>query len=212
MNRRLAALLALPALAALSLAAAAAATAPPAAAETMACAGVTVVVDFTDIGGAVETGCAEGDPASGREALESAGFTVTDDESGLICAIGSQPADPCGAFEGSYWAYWQVADGEWVASQVGADQADPAPGAVEGWRYNDGSVPPPLLEGTEPEVTEPTSDDAPTSASTDDATTPAAADDSDGGGIGVGVWVAIGVVVAAAVVGLVLRRQRSQGS
>lgn len=37
--------------------------------------GVTVVVDFTDLGGSIEVGCAEGDPASGREALESAGFT-----------------------------------------------------------------------------------------------------------------------------------------
>src|SRR5690625_7998355 len=59
--------------------------APATAADLGGCdLGVTVVVDFTDVGGEVETGCATGDPASGREALERAGFTPTDSVPGKI--------------------------------------------------------------------------------------------------------------------------------
>lgn len=105
--------------------------------------GVTVVVDFTDLGGSIVTGCASGDPATGREALEAAGFAATDSQPGMICAIGAQP-DPCPAtFEGSYWSYWHSsAAGDWVSYQVGSDSSDPTPGEIEGWRYNDGSTGP----------------------------------------------------------------------
>lgn len=105
--------------------------------------GVTVVVDFTDVGGETVTRCAPSDPGTGREALESAGFTPTDSQPGLICAIDTLP-DPCPAtFEGSFWSYWHsIEDGEWESYTVGADSSDPAPGELEGWRYNDGSVPP----------------------------------------------------------------------
>ncbi len=120
--------------------------AAPASASGGACGdddGVTVVVDFTDVGGAIEVGCAPGDPISGRGALEAAGFAATDSQPGMICAIGALP-DPCPeTFEGSYWSYWNSTDGgDWVSYQVGADSSDPAPGDIEGWRYNDGSVGP----------------------------------------------------------------------
>lgn len=168
------------------------------------CDGVTVIVDFTDLGGAVESGCAEGDPASGREALETAGFTAVNDPSGFICTIDSQP-DPCPTeFTGSYWAYWQVVDGEWVASQVGADEADPAPGDLEGWRYNDGSVPPPL-PAADGETADPTTDPVTTAPAESDS-------ENDGGGISPALWTVLGVVVVALVAGLVIRRGRSSSS
>lgn len=118
----------------------------PASASEGACIGtdgVTVVVDATDIGGSIVVKCAVGDPASGRAALESAGFVPMDSQPGMICAIDAQP-DPCPAtFEGSYWAYWSAtADGDWTSYQVGADSSKPARGEIEGWRYNDGSVGP----------------------------------------------------------------------
>ncbi len=120
--------------------------AAPATASEGACPegdGVTVVVDATDVGGAIVTRCATGDPATGRSALESAGFVVTDSQPGMICAIDAQP-DPCPTtFEGSYWSYWHSSDeGDWVSYQVGADSSDPAPGEIEAWRYNDGSTGP----------------------------------------------------------------------
>ncbi len=108
--------------------------------------GVTVVVDATDIGGSIVVKCAMGDPASGRAALETAGFVPTDSQPGMICAIDAQP-DPCPtSFDGSYWAYWHAAaDGEWTSYQVGADSSKPARGEIEGWRYNDGATGPGIV-------------------------------------------------------------------
>ncbi|MGV8978551.1 MAG: hypothetical protein ACOH17_10945 [Cellulomonas sp.] len=126
-----------------------AARAPVATVTGSACpggSGVSVVVDFSDLGGDVTIGCATGDPSTGREALIGAGFTATDSTPGMICAISSAP-DPCPTtFDGSYWSYWSAQPGTaWVASTVGADSSDPAPGAFEGWRYNDGATGPSLL-------------------------------------------------------------------
>ncbi len=220
-----------------ALLAGALAAAAPASADTVAeCTdGVTVVVDFTDIGGEVESACVEEDPETGRDALELAGFTSTDDDSGLICAIDGLPDDPCGAFEGSYWAYWQVVDGDWAASTVGADEYDPTPGGIEGWRYNDGSAPPPLpgseaVTSTDAATSEPsdetttgdgatTRDDTSTDGADEseqtsasaEATTDAGADADGGSGPGPVLGVALGVVVIGVVVGLVIRR-RGAGS
>lgn len=210
-------------LGAVTLMTSAAVLAAPASADAVAvatqdCDGVTVVVDFTDLGGAVETGCAEGDPASGREALELAGFTPADGATpGLICTIDAQP-DPCPTeFEGSYWAYWQVVDGEWASSLVGLDEADPTPGGIEGWRYNDGSAPPPLPgsaeEGNEGTPSQAATDDASATETTADANPSTAAsidpdaaeEDSADGGVSPALWVAIGVVVLALVIGAVVR-------
>ncbi len=124
--------------------------APAAAAEADCSDGVAVVVDFTDLtvdgrAGTVEVGCADGDPENGRAALLAAGFTATDSQPGFLCAIDSQP-DPCPeTFDGSFWSYWHSdPSGEWTSYQVGADSSDPAPGQIEGWRYNDGTTPPAL--------------------------------------------------------------------
>ncbi len=104
-------------------------------------AGVTVVVDATELGGQVTIGCASA-PATGTAALEEAGFTDTRDSSGLICAIDAQP-DPCPTtFPGQYWTYWFAQDGTWQAYAEGSDTAVPAPGGVEGWAWSDGSTPP----------------------------------------------------------------------
>ena len=117
--------------------------------------GVTVVVDLTDLEGELEVGCAAGDPATGRAALTAAGFTATDESSGMICAINAAP-DPCPeTFAGSYWSYWSAEpSGTWIAQEVGADASDPAPGGFEGWRYNDGAsgpgVLPAALGGSDP--------------------------------------------------------------
>lgn len=151
--------------------------AAPASANEGACGedeGVTVVVDFTDIGGAIEVGCASGDPVSGRSALEAAGFAATDSQPGMICAIGALP-DPCPAtFEGSYWSYWNSSDGgEWVSYQVGADSSDPAPGEMEGWRYNDGSTGPGIAPADVAGL------DGPTASTDTTATATGAADETE---------------------------------
>lgn len=183
-------------------------------------AGVTVVVDFTDLGGDVEIGCAPAGAATGTEALQAAGFTDTRDASGLICAIDTQP-DPCPAtFTGSYWSYWSAApDGAWTAYMEGSDTAVPAAGALEGWRYNDGSQGPGVEPTAVAQASEATADEPATEQdagqATDDSTTDdASADDGASEGPGT-VWplaagaVLLAGVVAAAVV--VARRRASTG-
>jgi len=164
--------------------------------------GVTVVLDFTDLGGRIEVGCAEGDPTSGREALESAGFTPTDSSPGMICAINSQP-DPCPEeFTGSFWSYWHGEDGQWTTYEVGADEADPAPGDVEGWRYSDGSAGP----GLAPTAAVSAGASEAAAASADEAAEAADQADFDPAGL-----VAAGAVALVLILGivLVLRRRRA---
>ena len=173
--------------------------------------GVTVVVDFTDSGGDIEVACAEGSPENGRAALETAGFVPEDSQPGMICAIDSSP-DPCPEeFDGNYWSYWFANDaGEWESYQVGADEADPAPGAVEGWRYFDGSEGPQveaaaLVGGnTDEAADEPEAEENPSEEGTDAES--GASEDSS-----VGVW--IGAIAAVAVVGGIIAtlvRRRNQ--
>jgi hypothetical protein len=101
----------------------------------------TVVVDFTDLGGRIEIGCAT-DWSTGTAALTSAGFADTRDASGMICAIDSLP-DPCPAeFTGSWWSYWYGEDDSWRAWMEGSDTAAPGQGGIEGWRYSDGTAGP----------------------------------------------------------------------
>lgn len=180
--------------------------APTAASDADCTDGVAVVVDLTDVGGEVEVGCAAGDPASGREALEQAGFTPTDSIPGMICAVNSLP-DPCPEeFDGSFWSYWSGEDGQWVAHLEGADTTDPAPGDVEGWRYNDGTTGPGLSPAEvaagptgEPDVAETTAEEPPGDA----------ADDASTGAAPAALWWALGgAVVLAAVAALVLRVRR----
>ncbi|MEO9014732.1 MAG: hypothetical protein ABI275_05360 [Terrimesophilobacter sp.] len=124
--------------------------------------GVTVVVDSSDIGGTVEVSCAADDPGNGRAALSAAGFAATDSSPGLICAIDAKP-DPCPTtFEGSYWSYWHAQPGQaWVSYQVGADSSNPAPGEVEGWRYNDGSTGPSITASAAASQTAPATSHSP---------------------------------------------------
>lgn len=120
--------------------------AAPAAAAGEGCSatsGVTVLVDSTALGGALEVGCAPEAGGSGAEALETAGFSATRADSGLICAVDAMP-DPCPTeFTGEYWSYWQgAADGEWTAAMVGPDDVVTEAGTVEGWFWSDGMTPP----------------------------------------------------------------------
>ncbi|WP_447925937.1 hypothetical protein [Georgenia muralis] len=206
-------------------------TAPAATVTGGACTGadgVTVVVDLTDLGGTVEVGCADGDPATGGAALESAGFVPTDSSPGFICAIEGLP-DPCPEeFDGSYWSYWTAeAAGDWVAQTEGADTTDPVPGSFEGWRYNDGStgpgVAPAALAGTamdsptadatttqDASVPPPdTAEAAPTDASGEGATgDEAATDGASDGGFPVGAAIGVGAL-AVVVAGVAVVRRRS---
>ncbi|GAB3158831.1 hypothetical protein GCM10027290_62720 [Micromonospora sonneratiae] len=126
--------------------------APPAA-QAAACTGttgVTVVVDFTALGGGVQVGCALGDPATGLAALQGAGFAVTGTARwglAFVCRINGLPTsatEPCVNTPPAtaYWSYWHApSGGAWSYSTSGASSYDPAPGSVEGWSFGAGAAP-----------------------------------------------------------------------
>ncbi|MEU7480785.1 hypothetical protein AB0A63_32755 [Lentzea sp. NPDC042327] len=128
-------------LAVLALVASSFVVAPASAAD---CAGVKVVVDFTALGGGVQTGCAPGDPATGLAALTGAGFTYSfvPRQAGFVCRINALP-NPCTApTTSAYWSYWHASPGgSWAYSSAGAGSYDPAPGSVEGWAFGAGTAP-----------------------------------------------------------------------
>jgi hypothetical protein len=112
--------------------------------------GVTVIVDFTALGGSVSTQCALGDPATGLAALTGAGFTPTGTRRwglAFVCRINGLPtaaADPCVNTPPAtaYWSYWHgTPGGSWSFSSGGASSYNPAPGTVEGWAFGAGSAP-----------------------------------------------------------------------
>ncbi len=143
-RRPLAPLAAAAALTAALLGASTAAAPPAHAAACSGTTGVTVVVDFTALGGTIQTGCALGDPSSGLAALTGAGFSYAFHPRfpGLVCRINALP-NPCnGAPATAYWSYWHASHGgAWSYSSLGAGSYDPAPGEVEGWAFGAGSQP-----------------------------------------------------------------------
>ncbi|HEY2575599.1 MAG TPA: hypothetical protein VGI74_04765 [Streptosporangiaceae bacterium] len=101
-------------------------------------AGVTVVVDFTKLGGKIVIACDPGTPKTGLDALKGAGFTFSfvPKIPGFVCRIDKLP-NPCnGAPAKAFWAYSHAkAHGTWVLSNKGAGSYHPAPGTVQGWAF-----------------------------------------------------------------------------
>lgn len=119
--------------------------------------GVTVVVDFGELGGGTEIRCAAGPQSSGIAALQNAGYSVgfvqRNSAQGLfVCRISGKPgfdkatcADtPPANFS---WSYWNAQrGGSWHYSNAGAGNRTPPAGSVEGWRFNAGRPTWPTVE------------------------------------------------------------------
>ncbi|GAA4892160.1 hypothetical protein LX16_2053 [Stackebrandtia albiflava] len=125
--------------------------------------GVTVVVDFQELGGDVVIRCAPGDQATGLTALKNAGIQITGTNrwgEAFICRIEGKP----GPAEEScidtppataYWAYWHSPDGgDWSYSRWGVTNRKPPPGSFEGWSFskdkNETTNPPPRIDPVRP--------------------------------------------------------------
>jgi hypothetical protein len=116
-----------------------------------ATAGVTVIVDFTPLGGQVMRGCAPGTPATGLAALQQAGFTVTGTQrygDAFVCRIDGLPTANQQACvntppANAYWAYFHALPGQaqWTYSTGGAASYQPSPGSIDGWAFGSGAAP-----------------------------------------------------------------------
>lgn len=104
--------------------------------------GVTVVIDFQELGGGVHVRCAAGPVSSGFDALDRAGiaYQTTVRFPGFLCRIAGKPdTDPCidASPASAYWSYWLAPrGGTWCYSNWGAGNRTPPPGTVEGWSFS----------------------------------------------------------------------------
>lgn len=114
--------------------------------------GVTVVIDFQELGGGVHIRCAPGAVGSGLDALRQAGidYQTATRFPGFVCKIAGQPGnDPCvnTSPASAYWSYWLAPrGGQWCYSNWGAGNRTPPQGTVEGWSFSldkTGSTSPP---------------------------------------------------------------------
>ncbi|MEV2241282.1 hypothetical protein [Micromonospora sp. NPDC049891] len=108
-------------------------------------AGVTVVVDFKELGGGTVVRCAPGDQTTGLAALKAAGFQIAGTlrwGEGFICRIEGKPSastekcvdtPPASA----YWSYWHAPNGgTWTYSDKGVLNRKPPSGSFEGWSFS----------------------------------------------------------------------------
>lgn len=125
--------------------------------------GVTVVVDFQELGGGTLVRCALGAQATGLDALKNAGFTVTGTVrwgDAFVCRIDGKPGpdtEPCVNTPpaSAYWSYWHASNGgAWEYSAEGATNRTPPQGSFEGWSFaknrTPDDVPPPRVDPVRP--------------------------------------------------------------
>ena len=134
----------------------------PAAAQTDgACddnAGITVVVDFQELGGGVNVRCATGPVDSGLDALDLAdvAWEGTLRFPAFVCRIAGLPTPDDEACANTppataYWSYWVAERGaEWCYANVGPTGRTPPPGSIEGWSFAlnkaEAEIPPPRFD------------------------------------------------------------------
>ena len=128
MTHRLSRLAAAALVAAAALPAAALTAAPASAAVCAAGTGVSVVVDFRELGGGVQSVCdADGAGKSADALMSENGFALTfvQSQPGFVCRVSGKPeTDPCvntppsNAYWGLFWS--SGTSGSWVYASSGA--------------------------------------------------------------------------------------------
>ncbi|MCK2245085.1 MULTISPECIES: LPXTG cell wall anchor domain-containing protein [unclassified Crossiella] len=107
--------------------------------------GVTVIIDFQQLGGSTIIRCAPGKQASGHAALRAAGINITGTArwgEAFVCRIEGKPGsdtEPCMDTPpaSAYWSYWHAPNGGgWTYSQLGVLNRTPPPGSFEGWSFS----------------------------------------------------------------------------
>ncbi|MFD5568970.1 hypothetical protein [Streptomyces cadmiisoli] len=125
--------------------------------------GVTVIVDFQELGGTTLVRCAPGEQATGLTALKNAGIQIAGTNrwgEAFICRIEAKPgpeSEPCidTPPASAYWSYWHAPNGgNWTYSQWGVMNRKPPPGSFEGWSFSKDKTsttnPPPRISPVRP--------------------------------------------------------------
>jgi hypothetical protein len=123
--------------------------------------GITVIVDFQELGGASIVRCAPGDQSTGLAALKNAGIPIAGTArwgESYICRVDGKPGpdtEPCITTPpaSAHWSYWYATDGgSWKISEAGVTARKPPAGSFEGWSFslNKSSDPPPRLAPRRP--------------------------------------------------------------
>jgi len=119
--------------------------------------GVTVIVDFTHFGGAIERGCDPGEAANALDAVRTAGFTTAGTArygDAFVCRIDSQPSPKSEACTDtppakSSWSFYYArsTDKAWTYSSVGVLSYRPAPGTLLAFAFGNFAKPGVLPSG-----------------------------------------------------------------
>ena len=130
--------------------------------------GITVVIDFRELGGGVNVRCTAAAASSGLDALDLAGVAWEPvlRFPGFVCRIAGKPGPDTEACintppASAYWTYWLAPrGGQWCYSTVGPGTRTPPPGTIEGWSFAldkvgagvppPGYAPPPPIDGQPP--------------------------------------------------------------
>ena len=153
--------------AAAALAAAATVAAPAVPASAATCdsdTGVSVVVDFTSLGGGIAATCvADGGGDSAGTILEvHHDLTRVQQFPGAVCKVDGTPADAqCQTMPptNAYWGlFWSDGSGGWVYSSEGVDSLDIPEGGSVGFAWQDGG------DRDQPGIAPPQAEDEPSSS------------------------------------------------
>lgn len=171
--------------------------------------GVTVVIDFQDLGGGVVIRCASSIPSGGTgvDALKAAGISyegVRRWGDAFICRLYAKPSasqdldvsskpgyreqcidtPPASA----YWGYWHASNGgSWQYSSYGVKNRRATPGGFEGWSFSlnsssSSSSPPPRVSPSRPAAPRPSASTSPSGGGSTPARTPRRTGGNSAGG------------------------------
>ena len=108
---------------------------------------VALVVDFSPLGGNVDSACTRvPSGATGYDVLRAGGHTFQVCSNGIVGTIDGQPENGCQIKDNThFWGYWHRKPGSsaWEFSNYGAAVYHPVEGSTEGWVWENGTTSPP---------------------------------------------------------------------
>lgn len=117
-----------------------------AAAACRGASGVTVVVDFAELGGGVTAGCApNGGGRSAVEVFRDAGYSLEYSTqpgmNGYVCKVQGKPADGDCAANDTFWSLWwsDGRSGRWVFASRGVGVLEVPDGGYLAWAWHEGA-------------------------------------------------------------------------